>query len=167
MATVTFRKELTVNLNGELPAVGHYAPDFDVVKNDLSTFSLSQVTGKRIVLNIFPSIDTGTCAQSVREFNKRAAGLDNTLVLCVSKDLPFAQSRFCGAEGIDNVMTVSAFRNDSFEKAYGVLMEDGPLKGLLARAVVVVDEHGKVVHTELVKEIADEPNYEAALAALR
>ena len=120
-----------------------------------------------MVINIFPSIDTGVCAASVRRFNQEASSLDNTVVLCLSKDLPFAQARFCGAEGLDKVITVSAFRCDCFEKGYGLLMTDGPLKGLLARAVVVVDENGKIIYEELVPEITQEPNYEAVIAALK
>ncbi len=151
---------------GELPQVGNTAPDFTLVKNDLSTVSLSDFKGKKLVLNIFPSIDTSTCAASVRHFNEKAAGLENTTVLCVSKDLPFAQKRFCGAEGIENAWSASDFRDGSFGQHYGVTMSDGPLMGLHSRAVVVVDENGKVAYTEQVTEIANEPDYEAALAAL-
>ncbi len=167
MATVTLNGQLVINSNGEMPQVGSMAPDFCFVKNDLSEMWLKELKGKRVVLNIFPSLDTGVCAASVRRFNQEAANLQNTVVLCVSKDLPFAQSRFCGAEGIDKVETVSTFRCDCFEKGYGLLMADGPLKGLLMRSIVVIDEEGKVVHTELVPEVTQEPDYEAALAALK
>ncbi|GAT64226.1 thiol peroxidase [Paludibacter jiangxiensis] len=167
MATVTLQGELKINVGGELPAVGSVASDFTLVKRDLSEVSLKDFKGKKVLLNIFPSIDTGVCAASVRQFNKDAAGLENTVVLGVSVDLPFAAGRFCAAEGIENVVTVSAFRNPEFAANYGVLMVDGPLKGLLARSVVVVDADGKVVYTELVPEVTQEPNYTAALAALK
>lgn len=167
MATVTFQGKLNVKVGGELPVVGGIAPDFVLVKGDLSEVSLKDFAGKKVLLNIFPSIDTGVCAASVRQFNKDAAGLDNTVVLGVSVDLPFAASRFCAAEGIANVVTVSAFRSPAFAQGYGVLMEDGPLKGLLARSVVVIDAQGKVAYTELVPEVTQEPNYAAALAALK
>jgi thioredoxin-dependent peroxiredoxin len=136
------------------------------VNTDLKDVSLKDYTGKKLVLNIFPSIDTGVCATSVREFNKRAASLSDTVVLCISRDLPFAMKRFCGAEGISSVVTVSDFRNKGFAKSYGVEMIDGALAGLHARAVVVVDKQGKVSYTELVPAIGQEPNYEAALKAL-
>ncbi|HSJ92068.1 MAG TPA: thiol peroxidase [Ilumatobacter sp.] len=164
MATVTLRGN-PFNTSGELPAVGSPAPQFSLVGSDLSDVSSESFAGKRVVLNIFPSIDTPTCAASVRAFNERAAELDNTVVLCVSEDLPFAAGRFCGAEGIANVTTGSAFRSD-FAEAYGVKLEEGPLAGLTARAVVVIDEDGTVTHTQLVGEIADEPDYDAALNAL-
>ena len=165
MAIVHF-KGTKVNTNGNLPKVGEIAPNFSLVKNDLSTLSLSDLKGKRVLLNIFPSIDTGTCAASVRRFNKEAAGLTNTVVLCISKDLPFAQSRFCGAEGIDQVITLSDFRNSEFTDKYGVLLSDSPLSGLLARSIVVINEEGKVIYSELVNEITEEPNYQAALGVL-
>ncbi len=155
-----------VNTSGDLPATGSAAPSFSLIKSDLSTVTSEDLDGQRIVLNIFPSIDTPTCATSVRTFNVRAGDLDNTVVLCVSADLPFAAGRFCGAEGIDNVITGSTFRNPEFLDAYGVRMVDGPLAGLAARAVVVVDESGTVVHSQLVAEIADEPDYDSALGAL-
>jgi thiol peroxidase len=155
-----------VETNGSLPAVGSKAPDFLLVKQDLSEATLASFAGKKIVLNIFPSIDTGVCATSVRKFNVEAAKLSGVAVVCVSKDLPFAAGRFCGAEGIENVVTASAFRDDSFEKAYGVGLAGSPLKGLLARSVVVIDASGKVVYTELVPEITSEPDYAKALAAL-
>jgi Peroxiredoxin len=167
MATVTLHGELKINVGGELPAVGSVASDFTLVKGDLSEVSLKDFKGKKVLLNIFPSIDTGVCAASVRQFNKDAVGLENTVVLGVSVDLPFAAGRFCAAEGIENVVTASAFRNPEFAANYGVLMVDGPLKGLLARSVVVVNADGKVAYTELVPEVTQEPNYSAALAALK
>jgi thiol peroxidase len=164
MAQVTLRGN-PFNTSGELPAVGSSAPSFSLVSNDLSEVSSESLAGKKVVLNIFPSIDTPTCATSVRTFNARAADLDNTVVLCVSEDLPFAAGRFCGAEGITNVLTGSGFRSD-FADAYGVRLEDGPLAGLMARSVVVLDESGNVAYTQLVGEIGDEPDYDAALDAL-
>lgn len=155
-----------VNTNGSLPATHSPAPSFTLVKDDLSEVTNADLKGKRVVFNIFPSVDTPTCAKSVRKFNELAAQMNNTVVLCVSADLPFAQKRFCGAEGITNVQNASSFRTD-FGNTFGVTLTDGPLKGLLARAIVVVDESGKVTHTELVEEIAQEPNYDAALAALK
>jgi thiol peroxidase len=164
MATVTLRGN-PFNTSGELPSVGAAAPDFSLVGRDLSDVSKESLAGKRVVLNIFPSIDTPTCAQSVRTFNERAAGMDNTVVLCVSADLPFAQGRFCGAEGIENVQTGSVFRS-SFGADYGVDLVDGALAGVLARAVVVLDGDGNVTYTQLVPEIGQEPDYDAALGAL-
>ncbi|MEZ5408548.1 MAG: thiol peroxidase [Acidimicrobiales bacterium] len=155
-----------VNTSGDLPSVGAQAPAFTLTQKDLSALSNGDLAGKNVVLNIFPSIDTATCATSVRTFNERAAGLDNTAVVCVSADLPFAQGRFCGAEGIENVTTASTFKNPEFLTNYGVGMVDGPLAGLCARAVVVIDGSGQVTYTELVPEIAQEPNYDAAIAAL-
>lgn len=155
-----------INTAGDLPAVGSPAPAFTLTGDDLGSMSLSDFAGQRVVLNIFPSVDTPTCAQSVRTFNEQAASLENTTVLCVSADLPFAQKRFCGAEGIETVKNASTFKNPSFLNDYGVGMTDGPLEGLCARAVVVVDESGNVVHTQLVGEIADEPDYDAALGSL-
>jgi len=146
--------------------VGTEAPDFVLVKSDLSEVTLSGLKGKHVVLNIFPSIDTGVCAASVRRFNKEASALNNTTVLCISADLPFAAGRFCGAEGLENVITLSTFRDSSFADQYGVLMTDGPLRGLLARAVVVVNPEGKVVYTELVPEIAQEPDYNSAINSI-
>lgn len=154
-----------VHLTGELPATGSTAPAFTLLDTDLGDVTLGDHAGKRVVLNIFPSIDTPTCAKSVRRFNELAAGLDNTVVITVSQDLPFALERFCGAEGIDNVIPTSAFRS-SFGTDYGVALADGPLEGLFARAVVIVDEQGKVGYTQLVPEIGDEPNYDEALAYL-
>jgi len=164
MAQVTLRGN-PFNTNGELPSVGSTAPGFSLVGSDLSEITADSLAGKKVVLNIFPSIDTPTCAASVRAFNERAAGRDDTVVVCVSEDLPFAAGRFCGAEGIENVTTGSAFRGD-FAADYGVKLEDGPLAGLTARAVVVLDQSGTVQHTQLVGEIGDEPDYDAALAAL-
>ena len=157
-----------VALAGEFIQVGAQAPDFSLVKGDLSTLSLADVKGKYAVLNIFPSMDTGVCAASVRKFNKLAAGKAGVVVLAISKDLPFAQGRFCTAEGIENVVPLSDYRYTSdFGQKYGVLMTDGPLCGLLARAVVIINPEGKVVYTELVPEITQEPNYDAAMAALK
>lgn len=166
MAKITF-KGSAVNTSGELPAKGSVAPDFTLVKSDLSEVSLKDLKGKKLILNIFPSLDTGVCAASVRRFNKEAAGLSNTVILAVSADLPFAAGRFCTTEGIDNVHPASVYRNPEFADKYGVLMVDGPLKGLLARSIVVIDEEGKVVYTELVPEITTDPNFEAALAAVK
>ena len=165
MASITLGGN-PINTSGELPAVGSQLADFKLVQNDLSVASLSSFAGKKLVLNIFPSIDTGTCATSVRKFNESASNLENTTVLCISRDLPFAQKRFCGAEGLENVVNLSDFQEGSFGKANGLDIIDGPLKGLLSRAIIVVDANGKVVHTEQVGEIANEPNYEAALASL-
>ena len=164
MSTIRFHGE-PAHTVGELPAVGSAAPAFALTAADLSDLTSESLAGKRVVLNIFPSIDTGVCAASVREFNKRAASLDNTAVVCVSADLPFAASRFCAAEGIDDVLVGSSFRS-SFGKDYGVTLVDTPLAGLLARAVVVLDAEGTVLHRELVADIADEPNYDAAVAVL-
>jgi thiol peroxidase len=164
MAQITFRGN-PINTVGELPAVGSPAPEFTLTGADLGPVSSAQFRDKPLLLNIFPSIDTPVCATSVRTFNQRAAG-SGVSVLCVSKDLPFAQQRFCGAEGIQDVMVASAFR-DSFGEDYGVTMVDGPMAGLLARAVVVIGADGKIAYTQLVPEIAAEPNYDAALAALQ
>ena len=163
MATVTLKGNAFETV-GNLPKVGDKAPDFSVVKGDLSDLNLADIKG-RIVLNIFPSIDTDTCAMSVRQFNKKATAIENTSVICISKDLPFALARFCGAEGLENVEVGSAFRS-SFGEDYGVTAKTGPLKGLLSRSVVVIDENGKVIYTEQVAETADEPDYEAALNVL-
>ncbi len=164
MATITLKGN-AVETIGNLPKVGSAAPKFELVKIDLSTVSLSSYAGKRLVLNIFPSIDTPTCATSVRKFNEKAASLKNTAVLCVAADLPFAMKRFCGAEGITNVESASTFRS-SFGKDYGVQITSGVLTGLLSRAVVVIDENGKVLYNEQVGEIANEPDYTKALAVL-
>lgn len=165
MAQIKLR-ENTVKTLGELPAIGSVAPNFTLTDNTLKSVSLIDFKGKKVVLNIFPSIDTGVCATSVREFNKRATTLDNTVVISIAKDLPFAFKRFCGAEGIDKVVTLSDFRNKEFSKAYGMEMIDGVMAGLFARAIVVLDEQGKVKHTEVVPVVGQEPNYDAALAAL-
>jgi len=152
---------------GELPKIGSKARKFSLIKNDLSKAKLKDYKGTRLVLNIFPSIDTGTCATSVREFNKKASNLENTKVLCISRDLPFAQARFCGAEGINNVETLSDFSKGRFGKKYGLTIKNGPLVNLFSRAIVVLDENHKVVYTEQVSEIVDEPNYDKALEALK
>ncbi len=154
------------NTNTDLPEVGSKAKEFILKKNDLSALILSDLQGSRVIFNIFPSVDTGVCATSVRTFNKRASELENTKVVCVSRDLPFAQARFCGAEGIDNVMTVSDFATGQFGKDYGVHIIDGGFQDLHARAIVVLDETGTVLYTELVPEIGSEPNYDAAIAVL-
>lgn len=166
MATVTFQNQ-PVHTCGELPQVGSMAPVFELVKGDLSTLTNNDLNGKRVVLNIFPSLDTSVCATSVRKFNQMAAQMANTVVLAISKDLPFAQSRFCTTEGIKNVIPVSAFRSVAFGKEYGVELVDSPLAGLLARSVVVLDESGKIIYEELVPEITHEPNYEAVLNTLK
>lgn len=166
MAKIAFKGN-EVNTNGSLPVVGAEAPDFGGVKGDLSELHLKDLKGKKVVINVFPSLDTAVCAASVRRFNKEAVSLSNTVVLAVSKDLPFAQGRFCTTEGIGNVVSLSAFRCSCFEDKYGMLMVDGPLKGLLARGVIVVDEAGKIVYEELVSEITNEPDYEAAIASLK
>lgn len=165
MANITLKGN-AINTIGNLPEVGSKAPDFSLKTVDLNTKKLSDFEGKKIVLNIFPSIDTGTCAMSVREFNKKASELENTVVLCISKDLPFAQARFCGAEGIENVEMLSDFATGSFGEDYQLEIKDGPLAHLHSRAVVVLDENANVVYTEQVPEIVDEPNYEAALKAI-
>lgn len=163
MATVTLKGN-EIHTNGNLQNIGESLVNFTLVAADLSEKSLADFAGKKLVLNIFPSIDTGTCAASVRHFNTDAAALENTVVLCIAKDLPFAMSRFCGAEGLSNVVTLSAFRSNDFES---LTFSDGPLKGLLSRAVIVADESGKIIHTEQVAEIVDEPDYAAALAVLK
>ena len=164
MATVTLRGN-QIHTSGELPAVGSEVPDFSLTGGDLGDVTLESFAGQKVILNIFPSIDTPTCAASVRAFNEAAADREGTVVLCVSEDLPFAQNRFCGAEGITNVKTASTFRS-SFLDDYGVKLVDGPMRGLAARAVVVLDGDGKVTYTQLVDDIGDEPDYDAALAAL-
>jgi len=165
MAQVTLKGN-PINTNGELPPIGSTAIDFTLTKSDLSSARLDEFKGKKLILNIFPSIDTGTCASSVRTFNKTASSLNNTIVLCISQDLPFAQARFCGAEGIENVVMLSGFRDQEFAENYGVKIIDSPLAGLCARAIVVLDENGTVKYTELVPETIDEPNYKNALASL-
>lgn len=164
MAEITFKGD-KVNTVNNLPATGSEAKNFTLTGTDLSEKSLSDYKGKNVILNIFPSINTGVCAQSVRKFNEEAANLDNTVVLCISKDLPFAQAEFCGAQGIENVEMLSDFRTN-FGDEYGVQMTDGPLKGLLSRAVVVIDPQGQIKYEEQVPEIGQEPNYEAAIQAV-
>lgn len=166
MANVTLGGK-PVSVAGNLPAVGQTAPDFTLVGKDLKNISLKDYAGKRKVLNIVPSLDTPTCATSTRKFNEQAGGLSNTVVFAVSADLPFAAGRFCSAENLNNVVPASLFRNREFLKNYGVEITDGPLQGVSARAVVVLDENNKVLHSQLVPEIKDEPNYDAALAALK
>ena len=165
MATVTLGGN-PVKTSGELPQIGSKAPDFKLVKTDLSTASLQDYAGTKLVLNIFPSVDTGTCAASVRAFNAKASELENTKVLCISRDLPFAQKRFCGAEGLENVENLSDFNTGNFGKSYGLELSESVLSGLHSRVVIVLDENGVVKYAEQVPEIADEPNYEAALASL-
>ena len=165
MANITFKGNPASTV-GQLPATGSPAPAFTLVGTDLSDVTLESLAGRQVVLNIFPSVDTGVCATSVRTFNEKAAGLENTTVVCASADLPFALGRFCGAEGIENVVAASSFRSD-FGQTYGATLADTPLAGLLSRAVVVIDAGGKVVYTEQVPEIGQEPDYDAALAALK
>ena len=165
MASITLGGN-PIHTSGELPKNGSKATDFNLVKTDLGTATLADFAGSKVVLNIFPSIDTGTCAASVRKFNEKASTLANTTVLCISRDLPFAQKRFCGAEGLENVVNLSDFSEGSFGKTNGLEITDGPLAGLHSRVIIVVDENGTITHTEQVAEIADEPNYEAALAVL-
>ena len=167
MANQTKFQGATVKVAGTFISKGKVAPDFQLIKNDLSRFSLADGRGKRLLLNIFPSIDTPVCAISVRTFNKMASEMDNTLVLCISKDLPFAQSRFCGAEGLNNVMTLSDYLcSSSFGLDYGVQMIDGPLNGLFARAVIVINEKGVVTYSHMTEDVVNEPDYQGALAAL-
>ena len=166
MANIKF-KGSPIHTVGDLPRVGSVTPDFALVKNDLSEAKLADFKGKKVVLNIFPSVDTGVCAASVRRFNKEASECKDVTVLCISRDLPFAQARFCGAEGLNNVVMLSEYRNELFSQSYGVRMEDGPLVGLMSRAVVVLDGAGKVLHAEQVPEITVEPDYDAALKALK
>ena len=165
MADITLKGN-AINTIGNLPKIGSKASNFSLKTVDLSEKTLADFKGKKVVLNIFPSVDTGTCATSVREFNKKASELENTVVLCISKDLPFAQARFCGAEGIDNVVMLSDFANGSFGKDYELDIANGPLANLHSRAVVILDEEGTVIYTEQVSEIVDEPNYEASLKAI-
>ena len=165
MAQITLKGN-TINTVGNLPEVGSQAKQFALVATDLSVKALADYKGTKLVLNIFPSIDTGTCATSVRKFNEKASSLDNTKVLCISRDLPFAQNRFCGAEGLENVVNLSDFKDNSFGNGYGLAITDGPLAGLHSRVVIVVDENGVVKYAEQVSEIVDEPNYKAALAVL-
>ena len=165
--TTTF-KGTPIRLEGHFPQAGETAPDFYLAKNDLSDFSLKDGKGQYLILNIFPSLDTGVCATTVRRFNQMAASLPGAMVLCISKDLPFAQNRFCAAEGIEHTLLLSDFRYTSrFGEEYGVLITNGPMRGLLARAVVIIDPEGKVVYSELVNEVTREPNYDAALKAVK
>jgi thiol peroxidase len=166
MAQITLNGNPT-QTSGKLPTPGYAAPDFSLTKKDLSDMSLRDVAGKRVVLNIFPSIDTPTCSASVRRFNAEIGGHENAVVLCISRDLPFAHARFCEAEGIENAIPLSEMRHRDFGEKYGLAILDGPLAGLLARAVLVLDESGKVIHSELVPEIGNEPDYEKALEALK
>ncbi|SDR88727.1 thiol peroxidase (atypical 2-Cys peroxiredoxin) [Polaribacter sp. KT25b] len=165
MANITLKGN-AINTIGNLPKTGSKAPDFKLTAVDLSTKTLKDFTGKKVILNIFPSVDTGTCAASVRAFNKKASELENTVVLCVSRDLPFAQARFCGAEGIENVIMLSDFATGSFGKDYELEIANGPLAHLNSRAIVIIDENENVVYTEQVPEIVDEPDYDAALKAI-
>lgn len=165
MASVTLGGN-PISTSGELPKVGSKAPEFNLIQNDLSGVTLADFAGSKLILNIFPSIDTGTCALSVRTFNLEASKLDNTKVLCISRDLPFAQKRFCGTEGVDNVITLSDFKSGSFGKDYGLEIAESVLAGLHSRVVLIIDEKGIVKYAEQVPEIADEPNYKSALAAL-
>ncbi|KQC28956.1 thiol peroxidase [Flagellimonas eckloniae] len=165
MASITLGGN-PANTVGELPSLNTNAPSFTLTKSDLSEVSLSDYSDHKLVLNIFPSVDTGTCAKSVRQFNEEAAKLENTKILCISKDLPFAQARFCGAEGIENVDMLSDYKSGNFGNDYGVAFADSAFETLLSRCIVVVDESGKIVHTEQVSETADEPNYKAALDAI-
>ena len=165
MATITLKGN-AINTAGQLPATGSVLPSFRLVKSDLSEATLADFAGRKLVLNIFPSLDTPVCAASVRRFNQEAASLGDTVVLCISADLPFAHSRFCVAEGIENVVSLSTFRSPEFATAYGVGIVDGPLKGLMSRAVIVADASGKVLYSEQVPEIVQEPDYAKALAAL-
>jgi len=165
MATITLKGN-SINTVGNLPATQSKAIDVELVKTDLSSLKFSDFLGTNLVLNIFPSIDTGTCATSVRKFNEKAAGLNNTKVICISRDLPFAQNRFCGAEGIQNVINASDFRTGEFGKTYGLEIIDGALKGLHSRVVIIIDKTGNIVYSEQVGEIVDEPNYDAALAKI-
>lgn len=165
MTTITLGGN-PINTNGTLPQIGSKAIDFKLIKTDLSTATLADFSGSKLVLNIFPSIDTGTCATSVRKFNEKASAMNNTKVLCISRDLPFAQKRFCATEGLDNVINLSDFNTGLFGKNYGLEINDSVLAGLHSRVIIVIDENGVITHTEQVGEIADEPNYDAALAAL-
>ena len=165
MASITLGGN-PIHTNGDLPKTGNKAPEFSLTKNDLSTVTLADYAGSKLVLNIFPSVDTGTCAASVRKFNESASKLENTKVLCISRDLPFAQARFCGAEGLANVESLSDFRDGNFGKNYGLEIADSAFAGLHSRVVIVLDENGLVKYSEQVPEIANEPNYEAALASL-
>lgn len=166
MSEITFKGN-PIHTGGVLPTIGEKAPSFALTASDLNQKTLADYQGKYVVLNIFPSIDTGVCAQSVREFNKEISSVENTVVLCISKDLPFALSRFCAAEGLENVITLSDFKTEEFANAYGVKIVDGPLEGLLSRAVVIINPNGEIIYTEQVPEIGQEPDYKDALAAIK
>ena len=166
MAKITLKGNV-INTLKDLPKVGEQAPDFKLIKTDLGAASLADYKGKKVVLNIFPSLDTPTCAMSVRKFNTELSKLENTVVLCISKDLPFAHGRFCSTEGLEDVISLSEFQDFNFSEAYGVKIVDGPLAGLMSRAVVILDEAGKIIYTEQVPEIVEEPNYEKAVEALK
>ncbi len=165
MAEITLKGN-KIKTIGDLPSIGSVAPEFTLIKNDLSRVSLKDFLGTKLVLNIFPSLDTGTCAASVRKFNEKAASLDNIKVLCISRDLPFAQARFCGAEGIDNVITLSDFSRGDFRRNYNLEIVDGPLAFLHSRVVIIIDEEGKIKYTQQVPEIVDEPDYEDVMKNL-
>ena len=165
MTTIT-RQGIEIEISGNLPPIGADAPSFTLASTDLADVNLSDFAGKKVILNIFPSIDTPTCAKSVRAFNEQAASMDNTVVLCISPDLPYAHKRFCEVEKIDNVVALSTFRAPEFGRDYGVTMTTTQRRGLLARAVVVIDEEGKIVHTELVPELTQEPDYQAVLRSI-
>ncbi|SHF51251.1 thiol peroxidase (atypical 2-Cys peroxiredoxin) [Salegentibacter echinorum] len=165
MSQITLKGE-KINTYGSLPEKGERAPHFELIKSDLSTATLNDFKGKRVILNIFPSIDTGVCATSVRKFNERATELKNTAVLCISRDLPFAQKRFVNDEGLNNIMNLSDFRDRNFGKDYGLEIIDGPFEGLLSRVVIVLDEEGNVIHSQQVPEIGEEPDYLSALKTL-
>lgn len=165
MATITIEGN-EIHTVGELPAIGSDAPAFTLTNSEMGEISLADYAGRKVILNIFPSIDTGVCAESTRRFNTAGGSLDNTDVLCISADLPFALSRFCGAENLNNVITLSTFRNPEFGNDYGVTITDGPIRGLNSRAIVIIDENGKVIYTEQVPEIVQEPDYDAALTKL-
>jgi len=166
MAQITLKGN-PIHTSGNLPTPGYAAPDFSLTRRDLSDMSLRDVAGKRVVLNIFPSIDTAPCSASVRRFNTEISQHENAVVLCISRDLPFAHDRFCEAEGIENAIPLSEMRHRNFGEKYGVVIQDGPMAGLLARSVVVLDESGKIIYTELVTEVSEEPNYENAMGALK
>ncbi len=166
MAQITLKGN-PVHTVGNLPEVGSQAPDFKLTKTDLSDITLKDFAGKKVILNIFPSVDTGVCAASIKKFNEEVAKIDNTVVICASKDLPFAHKRFCGAEGIENVLSASELRDNNFGNNYGVRLTDSGMAGLFSRAVVIIDENGKVIYTEQVPEIAQEPNYDAAINSLK
>lgn len=158
---------LEVSTNGYMPEVGVMAPDFSATDKGMNEISLSSFKGKKVVLNIFPSLDTPTCALSVRQFNTEAASLENTVVLCISKDLPFAQSRFCSTEGLDRVVPLSVFRSEDFDKNYGLIISEGPMRGLTTRAVIVIDETGKIIYRQLIRNVSDEPDYQKAIERLK